>query len=160
MFLPNVDSRTRTYLLDEFQRDVNAGRLHVPMDLTKEGTGDWPVLLQLTLMESGPDALAQHLRHRGRMRDPRKAIALAHAEYRRLYCRAICRRAIDDGQPEVQVIGPKQGGPARIEARSLLGALRAFPDTPAGLPGLPNTEAVVAIPDVNSDVNQKSTLAA
>ncbi|MEO0605023.1 MAG: hypothetical protein AAF211_26570 [Myxococcota bacterium] len=129
MLLPNVDPRTRTYLLDEFQRDVNAGRLHVPSALSTVGAADWPVLLQLTLMESGPDALAQHLRHHHRMRDPEHAIGVAQAAWQRLMARAICRRAIDDGCIEVEVApGPSQEAGARVDPRAHLEALRARRD--------------------------------
>jgi len=158
MLQQNVDSRMRTYLLDEFQRDVNAGRLHVPTELSQLGAGDWPILLQLTLMESGPDELAQHLRDRGRMRDPDQAITVAHAAFRRLHGRAICRRAIDDGSPEVEVVAGTFGSATarrhRLDARRLLEALRAAPD--ADEEGLHHAGFEVARPEVD----RRPTLAA
>lgn len=127
---PVIDSRTRTYLLDEFQRDVNQGRLHVPSELTSVGTDDWPVLLQLTLMEGGPEALAQQLCHRGRMRDASRAVAVAEQVWRRLMQRAICRRAIDDGEPDVEVRSDSSSSATgrRIDPRRRLEQLRASTD--------------------------------
>jgi len=145
MHISSVDTRTRTYLLDEFQRDVNAGRLHVPSELTKAGAVDWPVLLQLALMESGPEALARHLRERGRMDDPGRAHALAHRVLRRLFGRAICRQAIDDGVREVEVMIESMGGAVasrrRVDPISGLEALRAATDACSDRTHRPSTLA-------------------
>ncbi len=128
--LPNVDPRTRTYLLDEFQRDVNAGRLHVPSVLTTVGAADWPTLLQLTLMESGPDALAKHLRRHGHVRDSAQASEVARGVWRRMLARAICRAAIDDGSTEVH-LPPGSSTSRNGEPRQLLEHLRALVPEPA-----------------------------
>ena len=146
--LENLDSRTRMYMLDEFQRDINSDTLYVAAPLAPPGRRDWPVLLQLTLLEGSAVELADQLRLGGRV-DPGAeggtgphgaswdaARLLAEEQFHRFYCRGVCRRAIDDRHTDVEVYHATGDGlidafrhliGLRIDARWLLADLRLPP---------------------------------
>jgi hypothetical protein len=83
---------------------------------------------------------------------------LAEGEFNRFYARGLCRRAIDEGKPKVQVYRAKQVVNARSESEALLGQslpadklledLRASvgTDTALGLPPGPNSGLSIRLP--------------
>ncbi|HHO52770.1 MAG TPA: hypothetical protein ENK18_18315 [Deltaproteobacteria bacterium] len=160
------DARTRLYMLDELQRDLDARELYLSPLLTPSGQLDWPVLLQFALLEGGPAQLAEQLRRRHRLEhlvapDPPRlrdgAQLLAEGEFNRFYCRGICRRALDERHARVEVYQAREANRVRIadsqllgsqlDARWLLSELRKSPDvSEAQVPGDPAAGLSVRLP--------------
>jgi hypothetical protein len=166
--LANLDERTRTYMLEELEYDVKNGKLYLSPRLSEQGRKDYEDLLRHAIRDGGTDTtLADDLRSSGRLRASEERekrgggviIArvpvtapetLAEGEFNRFYIRGLCRRALEDGIPELvvyrakEVTNPRPESQekigTRISAEDLLEDLRAHTgvDTALGLPG-PNS---------------------
>lgn len=128
----DLDGLTRLLALDELWRDGAASCLYRSPRLTDAGWRDWPVLLQLALLDAEPKALATALRREGRMREldlrgrplpPDAPRVLADGEFNRYYCRAVCRRALAQGSAQVQVFRAREVLEPRRSSQEILGML-------------------------------------
>ena len=176
LYLENLDERTRQLMLEEMQYDIDNHQLHISPFLSGQGQRDYENLLRDALQSGTDETLAQNLReHRRILRTlPRRnpsggysitataenaAQVLAESEFNRYYIRALARRAIDDGIPELviyrakPVANPRPESEARIEtavpAQELLEDLRSHPgdERPAlGVPSGPNSGLSVRLP--------------
>ena len=176
LYLENLDERTRQLMLEEMQYDIDNHQLHISPFLSGQGQRDYENLLRDALQSGTDETLAQNLReHRRILRTlPRRnpsggysitataenaAQVLAESEFNRYYIRALARRAIEDGIPELviyrakPVANPRPESEARIEtavpAQELLEDLRAHPgdERPAlGVPSGPNSGLSVRLP--------------
>ncbi len=164
----NLDERTRTLMLEEIDRDSASGSLYLSDNLTPEGKAEYPDLLRAAAREGNDETLANEIRGRlNAFEKPRKLKSgglskppkmrrnahemLAEGEFNRFYIRALCRRAIDDGKPQLIVYRAKAVEKPRstseamigraLPAEDLLRDLRAHPgvDTALGLPPGPNS---------------------
>ena len=176
LFLENLDERTRQLMLDEMEFDIANHQLHISPFLSGQGQRDYENLLRDALQNGTDETLAQSLReHRRILRTlPRRnpsggysitataenaAQVLAESEFNRYYIRALARRALEDGIPELviyrakPVANPRPESEARLEtavpAQELLADLRAHPgdERPAlGVPSGPNSGLSVRLP--------------
>jgi hypothetical protein len=176
LYLENLDERTRQLMLEEMEYDIANHQLHISPFLSGQGQRDYENLLRDALRSGNDETLAQSLReHRRILRTlPRRnptggysitataenaAQVLAESEFNRYYIRALARRALEDGIPELviyrakPVVNPRPESEARIEtavpAQELLEDLRSHPgdERPAlGVPSGPNSGLSVRLP--------------
>jgi hypothetical protein len=175
LYLENLDDRTRRLMLDEVEYDVSHNQLHISPFLSGQGQRDYPNLLRDAIQSGDDSTLAQSLRaHRRITRaQPRRkpkggyiiadtpenaADILAESEFNRYYIRALARRAIEDGVPELVVYrakavrSPRPGSEALVETtvepQDILDDLRSHAgEFPAlGVPAGPNSGLSVRLP--------------
>lgn len=174
MNLTNLDASTRKYMLDEIETDERAGRLYISSRLSNTGASDYPALLKVAATAADDNFLANELRAPGRLNptEPRNTKngvtwakvpvtapeTMAEGEFNRFYARGLCRRAIDEGIPQVRVYRAKAVMNPRTESEALLGKmlgaqalledLRANvgTDTAFGLPPGPNSGLSICLP--------------
>lgn len=176
LYLENLDERTRGLMLDEMEYDIAHNQLHISPFLSGQGQRDYTNLLREAIQSGTDESLAERLREHRRIlrtlprRNPRggysiattpenAAQVLAESEFNRYYIRALARRAIEDGIPELviyrakAVANPRPESEARIETslppQELLDDLRAHPgDEPPllGVPSGPNSGLSVRLP--------------
>src|SRR5512141_2557274 len=120
LYLENLDDRTRRLMLAEMEYDIAHNQLHISPLLSGQGQRDYPNLLRDAILEGSDASLAQNLRlHRRLIRtQPRRtpkggftlastpenaAEMIAEGQFNRYYIRALSRRAIEDGIPELVV---------------------------------------------------------
>lgn len=165
--LANLDDKTRQLMLEEIKADIAVSKLYLSTRLSPTGNADYPALLKQAASSHDDEWLAGQLRVGGRLnatlqrktkngyttaKMPENAHeTLAEGEFNRFYIRALCRRAIDSGTPELviyrakQVTSPRPESQAKIgktiNAQTLLNDLRASVgiDTALGLPAGPNS---------------------
>lgn len=171
----DLDGATRWMMLEEMTADAANGRVTLSNWLTASGRHHWIELLRRA-MENGDDvALACEIRRGGYLRPyqichrnghsyqakvPHTAAdTLAEGAFNHYYCRAICRRSVEERKEFVEVY---RGKPVReprahsqeligmrINARMLLDDLRAHPggiDAALGIPAGPNSGLSVRLP--------------
>lgn len=175
LFYVNLDERTRQLMLDEMEYDIAHNQLHISPFLSGQGQRDYANLLREAIQSGTDETFAQELRaHRRITRTlPRRkpkggfgiaaapsnaAEILAESEFNRFYIRALARRAIEDGIPELVVYRAKKAVQPRAEsetlvetaipAQDLLDDLRSHPDQPPtlGVPSGPNSGLSVRLP--------------
>jgi hypothetical protein len=133
--LPNLDQRTRALMLEEIEHDINQNRLYISPRLTSAGARDYARNLQDAARAGDVDSFTDDLRKPGQIetteltkRGPKTmphnaADTLAEGEFNRFYIRALCRRAIDDGQ-ELIVFRAKEVSNPRPESEAMIGAAK------------------------------------
>jgi hypothetical protein len=173
--LVNLDSKTRSLMLEEIVGDIAAGKLYYSPRLSPSGTGAYAVLLREAVRSGTDDTLASELRVQGRLntteekRKPKGGTTtakvpvtapetLAEGEFNRFYIRALCCGAIAEGIESVlvyrakEVVSPRPESIALVgkslPAKKLLEDLRANigTDTALGLPPGPNSGLSVKRP--------------
>ena len=171
----NLDARTRALMLEELAQDVASGSLYLSPRLSGRGRADYEALLREAISDKDDDWLASALRAEGRLntaemrRRPSGGFTtssvpanahqtLAEGEFNRFYVRAVCRRAVEDGMPQVVVYRAKPAANPRpesqamigkvVDAKALLADLRTHQgvDTALHLPSGPNSGLSVHLP--------------
>lgn len=172
----NLDDRTRKLMLEEVEFDIARNQLHISPFLSGQGQRDYVNLLREAIQTGDDETLAESLHAHRRIirtlprRNKRKggfmlaatpanaAEILAESEFNRFYIRALARRAIEDGIPELvvyrakKVTQPRPESEALVETtlspEALLEDLRAHSDrTPTlGVPSGPNSGLSVRLP--------------
>ncbi len=177
LYFENLDERTRQLMQDEMEYDISHNQLHISPFLSGQGQRDYVNLLREAIQSGNDETLAQHLREHRRIlrtlprRNPKSgnysitatpenaAQVLGESEFNRYYIRALARRAIEDGIPDLviyrakPVSNPRPESEARVETslspEDLLEDLRAHPgDEPPtlGVPAGPNSGLSVRLP--------------
>jgi len=176
LYYYHLDERTRQLMLEEMDYDIANNQLHISPFLSGQGQRDYLNLLREAIQRGTDDTLAESLRtHRRLFRAlPRHnklkggygiaavpanaAEIIAEGEFNRFYIRALARRAIEDGIPELVIHRAKKARQPRPEsetlvettlpAKDLLEDLRAHPDQPPklGVPSGPNSGLSVRLP--------------
>jgi len=171
----NLDARTRQLMLAEMEYDIAHNQLHISPFLSGQGQRDYVNLLREALQRGTDETLAKSLRAQRRITRtlPRHKpeggymVAatpvnapriLAESEFNRFYIRALARRAIEDGIPNLivyrakPVLNPLPESESLIEstlpAEALLADLRAHAQQPPtlGVPSGPNSGLSVRLP--------------
>ena len=171
----DLDERTRTLMLEEIDLASADGSLYLSDNLTTEGKAEYPDLLRAAAREGNDETLANEIHGRlNAFEKPRQLKSgafskapkmrsnahemLAEGEFNRFYIRALCRRAIEDGKPQLIVYRAKAVEKARSASEAMIGqalpvedllrALRAHPgvDTAMGLPPGPNSGLSAHLP--------------
>jgi hypothetical protein len=176
LFYYNLDDRTRQLMLEEMEYDIAKNQLHISPFLSGQGQRDYPNLLREAMQSGTDETLAENLRSHRRIsralprRNKQKggyllasvpenaAEIVAEGEFNRFYIRALARRAIEDGIPELVIYRAKQSRKPRRQSEALvettlapqdlLADLRAHPDQPPklGVPSGPNSGLSVRLP--------------
>lgn len=169
--LPDLDQRTRALMLDELAHDlhdsVGAG-LYMGKRLTSIGEAEWPGLVADAFNGGTPDSLAMQILKEGRqshwemqirrngpvrvaINQVAAARTLAEGTFNRYYCRAVCRRAIEDGVSAVEVFRARESSVPREASEDKIGShvnpadllvdLRTDPSVASalGIPAGPNS---------------------
>ncbi len=173
--LHNLDDKTRQLMLDEIEQDIAAGKLYISPRLNSKGQQVYAELLKEAVVNHDDTWLANKIRSEGMLnsqeqrRKPKGGFTmvavpinapetLAEGEMNRFYARGLCRRAIDEGRPKLEVYRAKQVSQPRLDseakigisinAEALLTDLRAHTgvDTAFGLPNGPNSGLSVKLP--------------
>jgi len=173
--LANLDSSTRSFMLDEIVHDIAAGNLYYSPRLSPVGRPLYPELLRNAVRSGTDDSLAAELRVSGRLnpteerRKPKGGTTtaqvpvtapetLSEGEFNRFYARGLCLRALAEGIESLVVYRAKEVGSPRPESVALIG--KSLPakkllddlrtsigtDTALGLPPGPNSGLSVRLP--------------
>jgi hypothetical protein len=127
-----LDDTTRQYMLREIEYDLDRNLFPPKLDfLTEQGGKDWEYLMRLAVESYDSDWLGKQLEqnertkhsitkmvtvipkrkpgqiHQRRQNTRLSPTDLADSEFNRLYIRAVCQRAIDEGKEQVQVYRAK-----------------------------------------------------
>jgi hypothetical protein len=175
LYLANLDDRTRMLMWDEVEYDIAHNQLHISPVLSGQGQHDYVNLLRESIQSGTDESFAASLKSHRRINrtQPRRkptggftvtaapvnaAEVLAESEFNRFYIRALARRAIEDGIPDLVIYrakpvqSPRPESEALIEStispQDLLDDLRAHPDEPPtlGVPSGPNSGLSVRLP--------------
>jgi hypothetical protein len=171
----NLDSRTRTFMVDEIDMDIANGTLYFSSWFTTQGRQDWPTLLRDAASIGNDASLAGQVSLHGRLllsaqrrrptggyvtyRVPYTAPeTISEGEFNRFYARGLCRRAIDEGITSLIVYrGKAVANPRPLSAQKigtavdpslLLADLRTSigVDPALGIPSGPNSGLSVRLP--------------
>jgi hypothetical protein len=136
----DLTPETRRFMLEEIQRDDLAETLYRSPWLTQGGQGDWAGILRDAATNGTDDTLAAQLRLRGRIaaraqrRKPNSPQMTWYAvgphapdviacEFNVFYCRGLCRRAIAENIPRLEVYRARVSAQPRRESEMKLGLL-------------------------------------
>lgn len=166
--LGNLDERTRDLMLQELQLDIANKALYISDRLNSIGRTEYPELLRLAIQMGNEDSLAAKLRggcfnFTYKRRNPKSGgytnvtmpvnapDMLAEGEFNRYYIRALCRRAIEDGNGVLRICRIKAVSNPRPESQIKIGQLvdpeklladlreNIGVDTALGIPAGPNS---------------------
>lgn len=165
---PQLDTRTRDLMIDEFNEDSRSQTVYVGKRLNESGEQTYLVALTKALRSGTPGTLQREMepvpgtlwipaimaRNGRRSTTPRTAAqTLAEGEFNRYYMRALCLRAIEEGDGRVTVRRAKAVANPRsdpfvrvsegdvLDATAVLEDIRRHPgeDTALGVPRGPNS---------------------
>lgn len=134
----DLDLHTRALMLDEVDRDNRLGVLYRSQRLSQRGHLLYVPALREAIRRGNEQTLAfaiasermlntHEIGRRGdkyfAKRVPRDAhLTLAEGEFNRFYLRALCVRAMDEGQDQLEIYRAKQVAAPRPESQAKLGA--------------------------------------
>lgn len=170
----DLDERTLTFMAQEVESDLAAGKLYLNPRLNEAGRQGYPALLLEAVKSHDDEWLADELdawsylkESETRQTESGETISarvpvtaaeqLAEGDFNRYYMRGLCLRALDEGIPEVVVYRGRQASEPRPESEALIGeslpakdlleALRnARGDEPALGLAKPNSGLTVRLP--------------
>ena len=135
--LENLDARTRGYMRAEYEDDLDRETLYISPRLSERGVQDYPELLRAAIHSGSDVTLANNLAFHGRMKATEERLVdtesktvrtpataadtLAEGEFKRIYMRGLCRRALDDGITALIVYRAKGVRQPRSESHSVIG---------------------------------------
>ena len=133
----DLDERTRHLMLEEVEFDVSEGVLYISPRLNLSGQQDYEQLLKESIREHDDAWLTEKLRsgdyfNPSLQRQTQKGTStqkmpknapdmLAEGEFNRFFIRGLCRRAVEDGIPEVEVYRGRESRRPRPESEALIG---------------------------------------
>ena len=129
----NLDEETRSLMLDEINSDINNDKLYLSNRLSEEGKKNYqPFLLESVKNgneETFTNLLAQGdnfneteiVQGKSKKVPSNVASLLCQSEFNRYYIRAICLRAINQNQDEVEIYRGRESSWARPESEMLIG---------------------------------------
>lgn len=134
----NLDPRTREFMTDELNSDIAGSTIYISPRLSSHGVQEWPTLLGDAATAHDDNWLAAEIRRRGLLnaheerRKPKGGVTiaqvpatapdtLAEGEFNRYYVRGVCRRAIADNVPHVEVYRARHSDTPRRESEALIG---------------------------------------
>lgn len=169
----DLDAKTRAFMLEEVAYDLECGSLYLSRRFNADGKENYPELITLAVEQHDEAWLADEIRSNDYMKEveirqtkrgasrssvPHNAAeTFAEGEFNRFYIRGVCKRALENGDTEVEVYRAKavrdpryasqQKIGTKVSARQLLDDLRASPgvETALGLPAGPNSGLSVCL---------------
>ncbi len=136
----NLDGETRAYMLEEIDMDLAAGNIYISNYLNDHGAVVWVDLLRFAVQDGTDDSLAAEIRNQNCLKfqvERRKPgggytmakvpitapSTMAEGEFNRFYVRGLCRRAIANGIPQLEVYRAKPVDVPRPESQAKLGMM-------------------------------------
>lgn len=136
----NLDDATRRFMVEEIDMDVQSGAIYISRYLNPRGCDAWPVLLREAAERGTDDTLASAivrdrcLEERVERKKPKGGVTMVNVpvtahetmgegEFNRYYTRGLCRRAIAEGIPQVEVYRAKDVREPRPDSERKIGAL-------------------------------------
>lgn len=136
----NLDAETRRFMLEEIEMDVQDGSIYISNYLNPRGCESWARLIREAAETGTDDTLAaaivrdRCLKDRVERKKPKGGYTMAavpvtahqtmgEGEFNRYYARGLCRRAINEGIPDLQVYRAKEVREPRWESEQKLGSL-------------------------------------
>lgn len=166
--LIELDKKTRDLALAELKRDVVASTVYASPRLNSHGQSSFLQDLREALEDGTPETLAATLgsgdkfnltemSHRNGVpyekRVPKNAPSLlADGAFVHYYVRAVCLRAIDEGDETVTIYRARESGYHRPESDAQIGQVVSPKDLLANLRRNAANPALVELPDVGSGV--------
>ncbi|MFA6266277.1 MAG: hypothetical protein WC670_11265 [Pseudolabrys sp.] len=180
LFYGDLTPDIRRLMIEEIDMDVASENISLSRWLTQGGQGNWPDLLKRAATEGSDVTLAteirrgNHLVERYQKRKPKSneytwaAVphngheVLAEIEFNNYFCRALCRHAIENRIPRLEIYRAKAAMQPRPESQEKIGTLidpltvltdlRASVGsaTALGIPAGPGTGLTLRIPRVGT----------
>lgn len=157
----DLNDLTRSFMLQEFDLDVEAGGPYTGKTLSANGVQAYPELLRETLASHDPQWLESQLSADGlmnRMQGSRRvsvdaAKKLSEGEFGRYYARGVCRRALEAGpDADVEVYRARHSNSPRLSSQFIEGqTLKASEVLESNR--LSRTDPTQGIPAVNSGLS-------
>lgn len=177
----NLTSDVRRLMIEEIDMDIASEKISLSRWLTQGGQGNWADLLKRAATNGSDLTLAteirrgNHLVERYQKRKPRSAEymwaavphngheVLAEIEFNNYFCRALCRYAIYNKIPRLEIYRAKAAAQPRPESQEKIGTLidplavltdlRASVGfaTALGIPAGPGTGVTLRIPAAGAD---------
>ena len=137
----DLDLETRQFMVEEIDMDVAADKIYRSSYLSQRAQGNWPDMIRNAAQGGSDDSLAAELRRPGvlntttqrskprgfgtiTVRVPHNAAeVMAEGEFNRFYVRGLCRRAIANGIPRLEVYRAKAVANPRPESEARIGHL-------------------------------------
>lgn len=158
-----LDERTRDYMIDEIERDVLSKNLYIGKNLNERGVEIWPDLLRDAARHGDDGSLAVAILENGCLKDrverktpsggstTAKVSSIAHemlaeGEFNRFYVRALCRRAIDDEVPNLEVFRAKEVRNPRRNSEEMIGRRVKPSEVLKDLRNSPGVEPALGLP--------------
>jgi hypothetical protein len=171
----NLDSATRSFMLEEIEFDCAAGTVYISNYLNEHGANSWPDLLKQAAKQGNDDTLSStieagnFLKHEVPRKKPSGGftivrvpvtahVTLGEGEFGRYYVRGLCRRAISEGIAKLvvyrakAVAQPRPGSEEKIgvqvDPNAILDDLRKTVGVEPllGLPPGPNSGLTLRLP--------------
>ncbi|MBS1799664.1 MAG: hypothetical protein JSS95_07555 [Acidobacteria bacterium] len=134
----NLDAETRKYMVEEIDWDIEAGSMYISNFLNAYGKTRWPTILRIAAESGNDDTLAkalvaeQCLANQYEKKKPKGGTTWAavpytasqtmgEGEFNRYFVRGLCKRAIAEGIPDLEVYRAKSVAIPRIESQAKLG---------------------------------------
>lgn len=131
--LPDLDATTRRFMLEEFESDVESGRVYVSARALPGTVSAYLDAQRVAFSGGDTDSLSDALVGSGIFAAHQKdgkavnvaaaAAALGDGQFIAYYVRAVCRRAIDEDR-EVEVFRGQSTTEHRAESEAAIGARR------------------------------------
>ncbi|WP_334125407.1 hypothetical protein [Empedobacter brevis] len=129
----NLDEETRNLMLDEINSDINNDKLYLSNRLSQNGKENYQPFLLESVKNGNEDTFTNLLAQGDNFNEteivqgkskkvPSNAASLlCQSEFNRYYIRAICLRAINQNQDEVEIYRGRVSSWARPESEMLIG---------------------------------------
>jgi hypothetical protein len=169
----DLDGATRILMMEEVAADAANGTLYICKRLTEAGEKHWEALLRDALAQGNDATLAGEILRRGyleryevRYREGRPCRArvpataadtLAESEFNRYYCRAVCRRSLEEGDGFVEVYRAKVVRAPRHRSEHMVGTLIDAEKLLADLRAHSSIDVTLGISSPNSGLSVKLT---
>jgi hypothetical protein len=134
----DLTSETRRFMLEEIDMDIESDVIYRSPYLTQRGKGNWPDHLRDAAANGNDDSLAASVKGQFNQTTQRRkpkggyysaavpvnaAEVIAESEFNRYFVRGLCRRAIAEGIPRLQVFRAEIVAQPRPESQRLIDLL-------------------------------------
>jgi hypothetical protein len=129
LLLEDLDPRTRELMQDELERDRLEGRVYLSPWLSELGCAHYVDLLALAIRAGTEASLAAFLRglllesYNDRRVPCNAPSVLAESDFNRYYIRGLCRRALEDQVPQLEIVRAKEVLAPRAISEKRIGSL-------------------------------------
>lgn len=159
----SLDERVRQFMVEEIEFDTSKKKLYLSPRLNELGTKKYLELFKIAALKHDDNWLANELRRLGcfklfvEKKKPSGGFStakvpvnapetLAEGEFNRFYIRGLCRAAIEDGIPELEICRGKEVDQPRPESEAIIGKMVIAEDLLKDLRISIGVEPVLSVP--------------